>query len=174
VASEQAYVVRDARPEALEALGRLMVDVYSSLEGFPGPAEQPRYYEMLAHIDWLAQKPETRLLVAAAPDRLLGGVVYFSDMAGYGSGGAATREQDASGFRLLAVDPVARGLGVAKALVEDCIALAREKEHRRVIIHTTKAMKVAWGMYERWGFERYPELDFQQEELQVFGFRLEL
>jgi hypothetical protein len=43
-----------------------------------------------------------------------------------------------------------------------------------VIIHTTSAMKVAWGMYARLGFKRSPDLDFMQEALQVFGFRLPL
>ena len=42
----------------------------------------------------------------------------------------------------------------------------------QVIIHTTKAMKVVWRMYEHLGFKRSPDLDFMQEELQAFGFRL--
>jgi len=29
-------------------------------------------------------------------------------------------------------------------------------------------------MYERLGFERFPEIDFRQEQLEVFGFRLQL
>ena len=169
-----AVVVRDARPEEHAALGRLMVSVYSSLEGFPDPAEQPRYYELLADIGRFSGQPDTRLLVAVAGDRLLGGVVYFSDMARYGSGGTATAERDASGFRLLAVDPDARGMGVGRALAERCIELARAHGHRHVVIHTTDAMRVAWGMYEGMGFRRAPDLDFMQEELQVHGFRLQL
>jgi ribosomal protein S18 acetylase RimI-like enzyme len=169
-----AVVVRDARPHEHEALGRLMVSVYSSLEGFPDPDEQPRYYELLANIGRLAGQPDTRLLVAVSGDRLLGGVVYFSDMARYGSGGTATRERDASGFRLLAVDPEARGMGVGRALAERCIELARKRRHRHVVIHTTDAMTIAWGMYEGMGFERALDLDFMQEELQVYGFRLRL
>jgi GNAT superfamily N-acetyltransferase len=171
---ERAIVVRDARPEERAPLGRLLVSVYSSLEGFPDPDEQPGYYELLANIGRLAEQPDTRLLVAVDGDRLLGGVVYFSDMARYGSGGTATAERDASGFRLLAVDPDARGMGVGRALAERCIDLARAQGHRHVVIHTTDAMRIAWGMYEGMGFERAPDLDFMQEELQVYGFRLQL
>jgi hypothetical protein len=40
-----------------------------------------------------------------------------------------------------------------------------------LIIHSTKAMKIAWSMYETLGFERSEDLDFKQAELQVFGFR---
>jgi GNAT superfamily N-acetyltransferase len=171
------FVIREARSEELGALGQLMVAVYSSLEGFPDRDQQPRYYEMLADMGRLGARPGAKLLVAVATvaeDRIIGGVVYFAKMAHYGSGGTATAAKGASGFRLLAVDPDARGMGVGKALVEKCVAMAREAQRRQVIIHTTSAMKVAWGMYERLGFERSPDLDFMQEELQVFGFRLSL
>lgn len=165
--------IRDIRPDEHAALGQLMVEVYSQLEGFPTPTEQPRYYEMLARIGDFALKPDTRVLVAADDDgRLLGGVVYFADMAAYGSGGTATSVKQASGIRLLGVSTQARGKGVGKALTEACVQLAREKQHERVVLHTTEAMRVAWDMYERLGFERVLDLDFMQGALPVFGFSL--
>lgn len=166
--------LRDARPEEFGPLGRLMVQGYASLEGFPKPEEQPAYYDMLANIGSFARKPHTRLLVAVDGGTLLGGVVYFSDMAQYGSGGTATQERGASGFRLLAVDPAARGRGVGQALVERCIDLARKDGNVQVILHTTQAMQVAWRMYEKRGFRRSTDLDFLQGSLPVFGFRLRL
>lgn len=168
------FDIREARAEEFEGLGRLMVAVYAGLEGFPGPDEQPKYYEMLAHIGLLADKPGAKLLVAVADGRLLGGVVHFSDMAQYGSGGTATREKHAAGFRLLAVADEARGGGVGRALVRHCLGLARAEGKAQVIIHSTAAMKVAWGMYEQLGFQRSPDLDFLQGELPIFGFRLDL
>jgi len=168
------FVIREAREDEFDALGRLMVAVYAGLAGFPGPDEQPRYYDMLAHIGRMAEKPGARLLVAVAEGRLLGGVVHFSDMAQYGSGGTATAERNVSGFRLLAVADEARGRGVGRALVRHCIGLAKAQGHGQVIIHSTAVMKVAWGMYEAMGFERSPDLDFMQGELPVFGFRLRI
>jgi GNAT superfamily N-acetyltransferase len=168
------FLVREAGPEEFDRLGRLMVTVYAGLEGFPGPGEQPKYYELLTNIGLMAGKPGAKLLVAVADGKLLGGVVHFSDMAQYGSGGTATQERDAAGFRLLAVSPEARGLGVGRALVLHCLELARAEGKAQVIIHSTAAMKVAWGMYERLGFQRSPDLDFLQGELPVFGFRLAL
>ncbi len=73
-------------------------------------------------------------------------------MAHYGSGGSATRETNASGFRLLAVADEARGMGVGRALVLRCLELARERQHGQVILHTTNAMKIAWKLYEDLGF----------------------
>ena len=171
---ETPFVIREAEPGDFQALGQVMAAVYEGLEGFPGRVEQPKYYEMLDAIGLMAKKPGAKLLVATVEGRVLGGVVYFSDLAQYGSGGTATQERNASGFRLLAVSPEARGTGLGKGLVEACLSLAKEHQHRQMIIHTTEAMKVAWGMYERLGFRRSPDLDFLQGALPVFGFRLDL
>lgn len=165
--------IRDLRPAERAALGRLMVEVYSHLDGFPKPADQPGYYEMLADIGSFADKPSTRVLVATtAEGALVGGVVYFGDMAQYGSGGTATTVRNASGIRLLGVDPAFRNAGAGKALTLACIQLAREAGHAQVILHTTQAMQVAWGLYLRLGFIRSDDLDFLQQGFPVFGFRL--
>lgn len=150
-----------------------MVNVYSQLEGFPKRDEQPAYYEMLAHIGEMTKKPRTELLVAVSPMGTIGGaVVYFGDMQQYGSGGTATKEKNASGFRLLAVESALRGQGIGKLLTNYCIQQARGHLNDQVIIHSTKAMQIAWKMYETLGFKRSDDLDFIQGELPVFGFRL--
>jgi GNAT superfamily N-acetyltransferase len=164
--------IREARRDEHGALGRLLVAAYAALDGFPGPDEQPAYYAMLADVGRLTEQPGIELLVAVDEGRVLGGVVYIGDLARYGANGVVAHEQSASGFRLLAVDPAARGAGTGRALVEACLARARARGHRAVVIHTTRAQHVAWGLYERLGFRRAPELDFLQEGLEVFGFRL--
>lgn len=167
--------IRDARDEEAEALGQLMVAVYGGLDGFPAPEEQPAYYQMLARIADFREKPQARVLVAVEDGgALLGGVVYFGDMAQYGSGGTATRETKASGIRLLAVDPARRGQGLGRALTQACIDLAKASGNTQVILHTTQAMRTAWGLYERMGFVRSEDLDFLQQGFPVFGFRLPL
>ncbi|MCG8436392.1 MAG: GNAT family N-acetyltransferase [Gammaproteobacteria bacterium] len=169
----QAYIIRNAEPDEFQEIGELMVKVYSRLEGFPKADEQPAYYDMLANIGEQTKKPNTELLAAVSPDGKIGGaVVYFSDMSQYGSGGTATEVKNASGFRLLAVDPACRGQGIAKLLTYACIEKAKKLKHEKVVIHTTKAMQVAWKMYEGVGFKRAKDLDFMQEALPVFGFEL--
>ena len=173
VARQTKLTIRDVRPDEFDALGRLLVEVYGGLPGFPTPAEQPAYYEMLANIGRFTEKPAARVLVAVLPTgELVGGIVYFGDMAAYGSGGIATAIQNASGIRLLGVDPAFRGLGAGKQLTEACVRLARDKGHSQVILHTTKAMQTAWGLYERLGFVRSDDLDFLQQGFPVYGFRL--
>lgn len=167
-------VVRKAREDEHSRIGTLMVEVYAGLSGFPTPEEQPAYYHLLANVGDLTKKPETEILVAVEGDNILGAVVFFGQMQYYGSGGTATLEKNASGFRLLAVSPSAQGKGVGKALTMECIARARSRGHHCLIIHTTKAMQRAWGIYESLGFKRSPDLDFMQGELAVYGFRFAL
>src|SRR5262249_11854341 len=92
----------------------------------------------------------------------------------YGSGGSAGTVADAAGVRLLAVDAAARGRGAGKALTRYCIDRARRAGRRRLVLHTTKVMQAAWAMYEGLGFVRFPEIDFRQGSLDVFGFQLAL
>lgn len=170
-----SLTIRDLRDDEADALGRLLADVYATLDGFPGPHEQPAYYDMLRDIGRFMRPPATRVLVAITGDgQLAGGVVYVHDMAQYGSGGLATQLHGCSGLRLLGVDPALRGAGVGTALTRACIALAREHGRRELVLHTTRPMQVAWRMYERLGFVRSPDLDFDQGRLPVFGFRLAL
>ena len=71
--------VRCANPGEFPAIGQLMVAVYSRLDGFPDPTEQPEYYRMLASVGGLTKRPQTELLVAVSPEGdLFGAVVYQS------------------------------------------------------------------------------------------------
>jgi GNAT superfamily N-acetyltransferase len=171
--SKQLFTIRKAKPSEFWEIGRLMVKVYSLLEGFPKVSEQPDYYKMLGNVGELTAKPGAELMVAlAAGNKITGAVVYFSNMKYYGSGGIATLEQNVSGFRLLVVDPENRGKGIGKLLTNECIRKAKEKKHSQVVIHTTRAMMTAWKMYENLGFKRSEELDFMQGTLPVYGLRL--
>ncbi|ULQ53213.1 GNAT family N-acetyltransferase [Flavihumibacter fluvii] len=169
------FEIRNALKEEYSKIGQLMVRVYSQLEGFPGKNEQPGYYTMLENVGQLTSNFKTELIVAVTKEgELMGAVVYFGDMSSYGSGGIATQEKNAAGFRLLAVDPKYAGHGIGRALTMICIAKAKEAGLDRMIIHTTKAMPVAWKMYEKIGFIRDEQLDFKQGDLQVYGFLLAL
>jgi ribosomal protein S18 acetylase RimI-like enzyme len=173
--NNQAYVVREAATEEFRDIGALMVHVYGQLAGFFSEEDNPAYYNKLANVGELTAHPMTKLLVAVGPSgQLAGAVVYIGDMKQYGSQGAATHEVDAAGFRLLAVDPVIRGKGIGKLLTNACIQLARDQQRKQVVIHSTNAMKIAWKMYEKIGFERAKELDFSKDDFPIFGFRLKL
>jgi GNAT superfamily N-acetyltransferase len=169
------YQIREANPDEYSQLGNLMVAVYAQLEGFPGPEEIPDYYDTLKNVGDLTENPKTKLFVAVS-DRgsVDGGLVYYGDMKYYGAGGEATLNQHAGAFRLLAVNPNIRGKGLGKRLIQACFDQARKEGFDQLLIHSTKYMMVAWKMYERMGFTRFPEIDFEKSGVKVHGFRYEL
>jgi GNAT superfamily N-acetyltransferase len=77
--------------------------------------------------------------------------------------------------RLLAVAPAARGKGVGRRLMEECIRRARVAGAPALTLHTFEIMQVAMRLYERMGFARAPELDFSPAPgITVKGHRLPL
>ena len=169
------HKVREANSNEFSELGSLMVEVYSQLEGFPSPKEIPDYYDNLQNVGELTKNPKTKLFVAVSEQGIIdGGLVYVGNMRYYGAGGEATLSQNAGAFRLLAVNPEIRGKGLGKRLIKACFQQARSEGFEYLVIHSTKYMMTAWKMYERMGFVRFPEIDFEKSGVTVFGFRYKL
>lgn len=167
--------IRPSKTDEFETVGNLMVEVYAQLEGFPKPNEIPEYYEFLKNVGSLTSKNGVEIIVADTLEKgIVGAVVYFSDLKHYGAGGLITKLDNAAAFRLLAVDPNTRGLGIGKQLTKACLARALNQGFDEVYIHSTSFMKTAWSMYERIGFTRFEKLDFIQGDIPVFGFRYQL
>jgi DNA-binding MarR family transcriptional regulator/GNAT superfamily N-acetyltransferase len=60
-------------------------------------------------------------------------------------------------LRLLIVDPKARGLGIGRKLVEECVLFARMNGYRKVVLWTNSVLTAARAIYKQTGFERISE-----------------
>ena len=163
--------VREARTDAeVAAAGR--VTVAANAEFAPADPDGPfapswrRYRAEMA--DAAARAAQGVLLVAVEDGRVVGTVTLY-----LAPGSMQWRPDDAM-FRLLAVDPAARGRGIGRALFQACLDRARAAGKRRMALHTTEWMPVARAMYERAGFRREPEGDEELPGVTIIAYAAEL
>ncbi|MEO0572953.1 MAG: GNAT family N-acetyltransferase [Bacteroidota bacterium] len=169
------FYIRKAKDKEYAILGELIIKVYSSLDGFPSVSDNPDYYETFSNLQKLAQQKDTEILVTVNKrEGILGGVVFYGQAKYYGSGVIETNYKKTSGIRLLAVKPEVRKRGIAKALTLDCIQRTMALGHTQLMLHTTTSMKVAWKMYEKLGFTRWEDIDFELNGMMIYGFKKNL
>ncbi len=121
----------------------------------------------------LASGQDMQRIVAVDGETIVGSALLFppSDDAYKGLGVRVTAPE----VRLVAVDPPARGRGIARALMDECLRRARASGATEIGLHTSRSMQAAIRMYEGMGFERAPENDFQPPGTErVVGYRLRL
>jgi len=166
-----AVVLRDARDDERDAVRELTLRAYAEYATIMTP-EAWAGLEGAVRTALDAWAPAERI-VAEHEGRLVGSVaLYPASAAAYGALAGTVPHPE---LRMLAVACEARGLGVGRLLVDECVRRARRMGAAELGLHTSASMRTAIRMYERMGFERAPEHDFQPPggEL-VTAYRLRL
>ena len=150
-----AVEVREARDAELDLAGRIVADAYAAL----GEVDEHEQWYLDQVRDARGRSRQCPVLVAvdAPSGALLGCVTYVP---GAGNPFAELEREGEAGFRMLGVDPAAQGRGAGEALVLACIARARAAGKRALAISTAPEMHAAHRLYERLGFRRAPERDW--------------
>ncbi len=80
------------------------------------------------------------------------------------------RKSDAvAKLRLLIVEPSARGLGIGRALVEQCIGFARAAGYSSIILWTQNVLKAARKIYQDTGFKLVATAPHREWGVDVVG-----
>jgi len=164
-------IVRSARPDEFAMVGEITVQAYD-VEGYLD--NDHGYADTLR--DAAARAAAGTVLVAVDDDddeQVLGAVALFTRDAGPDF--AEQAEPGDAVIRMLVTSPEARGRGVGTALTTACIERARELGCRRIRLSTQPAMTTAHRIYERLGFRRAPQNDWEPVPgIHLLGYELEL
>lgn len=164
-------IVRDARPDERDAVRDLTLRAYAEFATVMTPAAWAGL-DAAVRSALESDAPADRI-VAERGGALVGSVMLYPPAVdAYGGLAGRVRWPE---VRLLAVAPEARGDGVGRALMNECVRRARAAGATDIGLHTSASMRSAIRIYTRMGFVRAPEHDFQPEGAEVVeGYRLPL
>lgn len=149
------YKLSDFTPADEEAVNQTALSAfrqyqhaYSDWQAFSG---------RVANMAGLAVSAE--VIVAKVEGQIAGAVAYV----GPGKEKASFFPREWPILRMLVVEPRFRGMGLGRALTEECIQRAVRDSAPLIALHTSRIMKVALSMYKRRGFK------FEREAPPIFG-----
>jgi ribosomal protein S18 acetylase RimI-like enzyme len=160
-----ALAVQPAGPDEFDRIAELTVSVYVD-----GGLTSDGYTAELADVAGRSTRAQL-LVVRDEDDRVVGSVALVLS----GDFGEVTTSDEEAAFRMLVVDPAARGRGIGELLVTTCLDLARAAGKRRMVLSTGPEMTAAHRLYERLGFRRLPERDWSPVpgiDLMVYALEL--
>ena len=164
--------IRKARQDELPAVREQRVNAYRDhIQSIPDEHWKALKQAISSDAD---QQPGVELLVAEHEGSIMGSVALFPAKTDAYEGYVDVL--DYPEIRVLAVSPEARGQGIASALIDECIRRARAQGYEFIGLHTGQFMRDAIALYERYGFERLPQHDFEpaNDGVIVKAFRLAL
>ena len=157
--------IRHARDDELDIVAALVVDAYGEYAATMSPDAWSGFAQDIANVH--GRRGAGEIIVAERDGQLVGTITLYRNWQGAQEGTMAVR--------MLAVPPEARGSGVGRALLEFCVAQAREAGRRRIVMTAMPVMDAIRELSESIGFERATDLDHEPAPgIRSEGFCLEL
>lgn len=149
--------IREMQYEEIGTVRNLRLESYQEYEQFVSK----EHWEVLKNtlISDNDLKNNAKIYTAELDGQIVGSIVLFPpSIQAYDWNETI---QDYPEIRMLSVNPMIRGKGIGKALVEHCLKVSKEENNSYIGLHTASFMKKALSLYESMGFERIPEQDLE-------------
>ncbi|WP_285768791.1 GNAT family N-acetyltransferase [Peribacillus sp. SI8-4] len=164
-------VINELIEEDREKVRRLLVESYQQYELEYSDPEAWKGY--LKNIQSSVDNPHVdKVLVAKCQQDILGTLQLFQSS-------EKAYEKPELGIvspiiRLLAVHPQSRGRGIAQELLKASVQYAKSQGASSLYLHSTDKMHKAIKLYEWFGFKRDQTKEFQNHDILVKCYRLDL
>ena len=134
-----AYLLRPHQPGDMGAVVHLHGALYAREYGWDERFEA-LVAEIVAHFIQNFDPKRERCWIAEKDGAVIGSVFLVK------------QSDEIAKLRLLIVDPAARGLGIGKRLVAECVRFARQAGYRTITLWTQAILKAAQHIYREAGF----------------------
>lgn len=145
--------IRPATDREWPEAGRITLAAYRAAGFIDDDSE---YAHELA--DTAGRAATTHLLVAIDDGALVGTATLITDLT---SPYAEIAQPGEAELRMLAVDPAHQSAGIGRALVEECLRGSAAAGCTRLVLSSRPEMTTAHRLYQRLGFTRSPERDWE-------------
>jgi DNA-binding MarR family transcriptional regulator/GNAT superfamily N-acetyltransferase len=140
----RAYTLRDPRPGDFGWIVTMNAELYGGEYGWKGNFEGVCAQIVADYVNKYDPALE-RCWIAEIDGERVGCIMLVKD-------DPEAKKAGVSRIRLLAVDEKARGLGLGRRLVEECIRFSREKGYKRITLWTHQELTAARAIYAKAGF----------------------
>ncbi|MGN6315719.1 bifunctional helix-turn-helix transcriptional regulator/GNAT family N-acetyltransferase [Trinickia sp.] len=141
---EPSYVLRDPRPGEMGWIVHRQSVLYAQEYGWNAEYEA-LVAEIVAKFIREFDPKWERCWIAEKDGKVVGSVFIVR------------QDESTAKLRLLYVEPSARGLGIGRRLVDECLRFAKSAGYERIVLWTNSVLADARKIYEKAGFELMEE-----------------
>jgi ribosomal protein S18 acetylase RimI-like enzyme len=145
-------VIEIATRKDFEAIADMNVSAYAEFASRLRPGSWETMQKNLRNISEKAKVAE--FMVCRSGNEIVGSVAYCPA----GKGDPTIFKRDMASILLLAVSPMHRGKGIARALTEACISRAKSDGANSIGLFTSELMESAQQIYRSLGFQVESEM----------------
>ena len=144
------FIIKDFKPSDAVQVNKVAVEAFQQFK-----ENYSKWDEFIRGVGQMSSLSSTaEVIVAELKGKIVGAVGYVGPNVP-----KSIFPLDIPCIRMLVVDPQARGLGIGRALTQECINRAERDRAPRIGLHTSPIMDVALPLYLRMGFVKEKNID---------------